>query len=382
MKTNFIISKKYIFTAVCVLSVILFLFLIASGYFDLNRTAKIHTSNAVDIIDQRMHSIFLEINNFPGNAASEIIFLSKLSSFKDAVNNSQGSEIKANGVKNIEKDFLEFIKQNSAFYQLRYIDKNGNEIVRVDFDGENYKATPKSKLQDKSWRYYFDKAMSLDEGEVYISPLDLNIENEEIENRGTEKNPAYVPVIRYATPVFDKERNKRGIIITNIYADYFLEDIRRFQREGEKVFLINNEGYYLAHPNRSKEFAFMFDKDDTIYKDYTEVFKETLLDFSKRRLETEDYVFSFRHVYPTIGSFEINEGSKKVFKKNSEEDFYWILISVSDKKEIEKAENNLKEAYFISMVFSGVIISIIVALVFVLVFNYRSVRTSVKRKKT
>ncbi len=376
-----IINKKFLFGLICILFLILLGFLVVRDYSNLNKNLKIRNASTLDIIDQRINSIFLEINNFPGNAANEIIFLSKLSCFKDVINNEEGSELKINGVKNIEKDFLEFLKQSSAYYQLRYIDKNGSEIVRVDFDGENYKVIPKSKLQDKSWRYYFNQAMGLDEGEVYISPLDLNIENGEIENRGTERNPVYVPVIRYATPVVNNEGGKEGIIITNIYADYFLEDIRRFQREGEEVFLINGEGHYLTHPDKRKEFGFMLDKDNTFYKDYTEVSEEILQDFSKRRLETKDYIFSFRHIYPTIGSFEIYEGSKKVFGKNSEESYYWTLVSVSEKKEIEKATNNLKETYIFSMVFSGVIISTIAVLAFVLVFKYRSGRVRVKRKK-
>ena len=65
-------------------------------------------------------------------------------------------------------------------------------MIRIDFDGKNYEVIKKSELQDKSLRYYFNETMNLDGGEIYVSPLDLNVENEKIENRGTEENPIYV----------------------------------------------------------------------------------------------------------------------------------------------------------------------------------------------
>ncbi len=362
-------GKKSVFVVICVLSAILFLFLIVKGYSDLKKTTKIHTSNMVDIIDQRMNSIFLEINDFPGNAADDITLLRKLSCFEDVSNSKENSEIKTNGIKNIEKDFLVFLKQKNVYFQLRYIDKYGNEVVRVNFDGENYEVVHKSKLQDKSERYYFDRVMSLSEGEVYVSRLDLNIENGEIENRGTDQNPIYVPVIRYASPIVDNKGNKQGIIISNVNADYFLEDIRRFQREGEKLFLINNEGYYLAHPDRKKEFGFMLGRDNNFLNDYPEISKEALLDFKKRRFETENYTFSLRHIYPTIGSFETYEGSKKIFGENPEEYFHWTLVSVSNNQEVKKAIFNLKQDYLYSVLFSGTIILVIVGLVFVITYK-------------
>lgn len=344
--------KKSILAIIYILSLGLFAFLIIKNYYEVDQHVKTRDASARDAIDQRMNSIFLTINDFPGNASNDITFLSKLSYFKDPLNRSI--------IKNIQQDFLEFIKQNTAYYQLKYIDKNGYEIIRVEFDGENYVIVSENELQDKTWRYYFDLAMSLDDNQVYISPLDLNIEHEEIENRGTVQNPIYVPVIRYAAPVIDRNGNKQGVLIANVYADYFLEDIRRYQRQGEEAFLIDYEGNYLAHADREKEFAFMFaDKYDNFHDDYPEVSREILSDFNKRIFETKDSIFSVRHIYPTFGSFETYEASKKLFGENSEKNSHWILISISDKKELEKVSNNLKRTYLSSLIFSSIIILII-----------------------
>ena len=362
-------SKNFLVGLIILLFAVLFGFLVTRGFSDLNENSKSYTAAAIDMIDQRTDSIFLSINDFPGNAANNILFLSKLSCFKD-VADDRDSEFSIHGIENIKKDFLEFIKQSNAYYQLRYIDEDGYEVIRVDFDGENkYQIIPSGNLQDKSWRYYFNQAMSLDEGEVYISPLDLNIEDGKIENRGTEENPVYVPVIRYATPIADSQGNKKGILIANIYADYFLEDIRRFQREEETVFLVNEKGYYLAHPDREKEFAFMLGENNNFYNDYPEAPKEILSDFSKRRVETEDLIFSFRRIYPTVSSFEVHEGSEKIIGENSENRYFWVLASVTEKEEIRKIFESQEKDNLYFLLFSGTIILAIIILIFVLAFK-------------
>ena len=355
MKYNKFLSRKFLISLICVLFLILFAFLIIDGYLNLDRDEKIYTAEAKDMIDQRISSLLAEINIFPQNIGDDLLFLSELSSLEEVLDST--GEAKEQAIKNLENDLLNYIKGSVAYYQLRYIDEAGQEIIRAEFDGNNYYLVPKDKLQNKAHRYYFSETIKLNKGETYLSQLDLNIENGIIENRGTEENPEYVPTIRTATPVFSKEELK-GIVIFNIYADYFLDDIREAQREGENIFLIDKEGYYLAHPNREKEFAFMFDKEDTFYKDYPEVSKNIFLDLSKRLFESDEFIFSFKHIYPIVRNYEISNG-----------DYSWVLITVSEKVELNNTVSKLKTNYLYFLLFSGLFILIILVLVFVLVFR-------------
>ncbi len=357
MKQNKFLSRKFLISLICILFLVLFAFLITDGFFNLDRDAKIYAADAKDMIDQRTSSLLFEINIFPQDIGDDLLFLSELSSLNDVFDSTRESKEKA--VNNLEEDFLNYIKGSTAYYQLRYIDENGQEIVRAEFDGKDYYLVPKNKLQNKANRYYFSETIKLNKGKVYLSPLDLNIENEIIENRGTEDNPEYVPTIRTATPVFTDEKLK-GIIIFNMYADYFLDDVRRAQRDGENVLLIDKQGYYLAHPNREKEFAFMFDKEDNFYNDYPEVSEELLLDLNKRMFESDEFIFSFKYIYPIVGN-------AKTY--NLDEDYSWILVTVSDKIELNNTVKNLKSDYLYFLLFSGLVILIIVVLVFVLVFR-------------
>lgn len=363
-KKNNLINRNLLMSLIVLLIIILFAFLSIQGYLNQKYYLENYHANSLDIINQRMSSVLIEVNNFPRTAGNDVLFLSRLSSMKDIVN---GEEDISDEIEDLKLNFLEFSKENIAYYQLRYINESGDEVVRVDFDGEESYIIPNSELQNKDGRYYFEETMNIDEGEVFISKLDLNKEQGIIENRGTEENPIHVPMIRYATPLMNNNGERKGIIVSNVYADYFLEDIRRSGREGEKIFLIDSDGYYLAHSNRSKEYGFMFDdKDDNFYTDYPEIIINNLTSNENVKIETEESVFMFRYIYPTVSSFEVNEGSEKVFGDNPEEKYYWVLVSVSDKESLEKVSQEMEDSYFLFTLVSVFVILMIIVLMYLI----------------
>jgi len=372
------LTRKFLIGIILLLFVILFSFLITDGYFTLNRDIKISSADSADIINQRLSSLLSEVKIFPQFVGDDLIFLSRLSSFKKVMSSGESNE---SVISYLENDFLEFLKQSTAYYQLGYIDKEGNEIVKIEFDEKTYKIIPKENLENRKEEVYFAETLNFNEGEVFISQINLNTKNGEIENRGTREYPEYVPIILTAVPTFNENREKTGVIFLSFYADYFLNDIRNFQREEEGIFLINEEGYYLAHPDREKEFASAFGRDDSIYKDYPEISKEILFDFSRRRFETDDLIFSFRHLYPTAGDYRVHKGSEKVFGDNPEENYFWVLVSVSDKDELNQNFSNLKENFLYFLLFTGLIILSILFLIFVLVFESPKSKTSKRGRK-
>lgn len=79
-------------------------------------------------------------------------------------------------LKNLEQDFLSFSRTHPYYYQIRYIDAQGYEKVRVDSDGVRSFAIPQERLQLKRNRYYFRDTIEHTPGSVYVSPMDLNVE--------------------------------------------------------------------------------------------------------------------------------------------------------------------------------------------------------------
>jgi signal transduction histidine kinase len=115
--------------------------------------------------------------------------------------------------------FDTLINDKLEITQLRYIDEFGKEKVRIDrnFYGETPNIISEASLQDKSDRFYFKETMNLSQNMIFVSKLDLNIENGKIEK-------PIKPVWRFAIPII-YENQKRGILIVNIFANQFLQDL-------------------------------------------------------------------------------------------------------------------------------------------------------------
>jgi signal transduction histidine kinase/CheY-like chemotaxis protein len=141
----------------------------------------------------------------------------------------------------VEQEFLSFSRIHGIYYQTRYLDETGQEIVRIGANGINTQVVAQAQLQNKANLYYFKETMQLLKKEVFVSYLELNKEYDQIE-------VPYKPVIRYATPVYYPDKRRAGIVITNVDASQFLQLL------GE-VLLVDQNGYYLAHPEEKKRWG-------------------------------------------------------------------------------------------------------------------------------
>ncbi|MDP7554705.1 MAG: hypothetical protein QGF31_00815, partial [Nitrospinota bacterium] len=93
----------------------------------------------------------------------------------------------------LTSQFLATLEGHRFLSQLRFIDLNGQEIVRVERQ-KGGSINPVKILQDKSKEVYFSRAMSMESNQIYLSPITLNREFEKIEIPPLE-------VIRLAMPV-------------------------------------------------------------------------------------------------------------------------------------------------------------------------------------
>ncbi len=132
--------------------------------------------------------------------------------FKDYIENNTN--------KNYINDlFLSLIKSNSDIMQLRYIDENGYEKIRLDRTIENeIIKISENNLQNKANRYYFKDTIALKQNQYFISNLDLNIENGKVEI-------PHKPTLRIATKVQNQNDINKGILIVNIYMKKQLESL-------------------------------------------------------------------------------------------------------------------------------------------------------------
>jgi PAS domain S-box-containing protein len=153
-------------------------------------------------------------------------------------------------VEHLQDHFEAIARGYERYAELRYLDENGNEMVRVDYDGTQTRRVPSSELQNKADRYYFQEAMQLPPGQIYVSRLDLNQE------RGQIQIP-YLPMVRYAMPVFNRQRERRGIVVFNVMVEKIIHNYAvPPAEEGVFVFVADANGYYTHHSAQpEKEFG-------------------------------------------------------------------------------------------------------------------------------
>jgi signal transduction histidine kinase len=111
----------------------------------------------------------------------------------------------------IEAIFTDFIAQYPNISQLRWLDATGMERARIDQTGSaggERKITSAGLLQDKSDRDYFRRSIDLEDGDFFISHLELNQEF------GKIVFPIQ-PTLRIALPTRDTLNLKSGVLLLN-----------------------------------------------------------------------------------------------------------------------------------------------------------------------
>jgi diguanylate cyclase (GGDEF)-like protein len=230
-----------------------------------------------------------------------------------------------------------FLDQNPTYLQLRYINKYGDEVIRIN---QNKDATitivAPEDLQNKADRYYFQESKIVPDGGLYYSSFDLNVED------GVVEEPR-VKTIRIATPIYEKNQFA-GIIIINFDLTSLLDVIEsEFFFNSCETMLINRNGYYILNSKEpEKEFSFMFLNLINIkfLNDHLDAWKEI---YKNQNVEMktfigEDGVFNYKYIFnpeqPNIRLHDSNYILITFFNRNSENGkiFYytqWDLIKNS-----------------------------------------------------
>ncbi len=167
--------------------------------------------------------------------------------------------------------YLAELQTKRAYDQFRIIGADGRELVRVDRTGPNGTPhiVPSSELQSKTDREYFKDALALPLGGIYVSPIDLNQES------GVIAAP-HVPTLRVATPIHEPSGKPFGIVVINVDMQPIFERLRRLVRAGGQVYVVNDQGDYLLHPDATRAFAFEFGKPARWQDDFPDLARAAL----------------------------------------------------------------------------------------------------------
>ncbi len=259
---------------------------------------------------------------------SDLIFLTSQNELKALLNRLEDTTEILKLKQAIAQEYLSISQHRQLYDQIRFLDTAGKEIVRVNFNQGQPSIVPEQKLQVQAQRYWFKDTLPLKSGEVFVSPLDLNIE------RGKIEQPLK-PMIRFGTPVFDSQGQKRGVIVLNYLGEKFISNLDKENSTtlGETL-LINADGYWLKGSKPENEWGFMYEdrKDQTFAKAFPQVW-QIIATKDSGQFQTTDGLFTFKTLYPLLeiqqaksstgaaGAFDSSQG--KVDAKS----YHWQIVT-------------------------------------------------------
>ncbi len=196
---------------------------------------------------------------------------------------------------NVDSLFKTLMQSNENYMQLRYIGKNGQEIIRLDRKeiGHEPILVKQNNLQNKSARYYYKACCRIDKNEVWFSKIDLNIEYNAIEK-------PIKPVFRVAHQVYVDSKFE-GFVIINIFMKPYLKTLT--ESSVFDVYLVDSDGCFLIHKDHQKDWAKYLGNSHNITEEF-KITKESIL-VAKQEFNRENRYFLQPLTYKSYNDYRL-----------------------------------------------------------------------------
>lgn len=299
---------------------------------------------------------------------SDLLFLSEQNELINLIN-SNDEKYKSL----VSNEYLILARTKKKYDQIRFLDNTGMEIVRVNFNNGNPEIVKKSDLQFKGDRYYFKETFMLDANGIFISPLDLNIEQGKIER-------PLKPIIRFGIPVFNENRRKCGVILINYLAGRMLATIEEAAKLSPgRTMLINPEGFWLLSPDKGEEWGFMIKgrQDKKISEKFSGEWNK-ITSSEDCQINNKNGLFSSATIYPLRQSLQMLSPSSAtasvVYRSRTavkSGEYFWKLVSHIPRQKLNSGMRRL---------LVGLLFMAIALLPFTVIPSWLIAKTIIRRK--
>ncbi|MFY9258982.1 MAG: hypothetical protein WAO71_00580, partial [Gallionella sp.] len=176
--------------------------LLAVAYYANLNSSETLESNALSSMDFKAQGVASHIQTFVDMVKQDAVFIVGVPPIQGIVRardnkgfDEQDKSTYDAWVGRLDIIFSNFGKAKPYYYKLRYLDENGNEMLRVDFKGGEAKVAAAAVLLNQAKSPYFIETMKLSAGQVHVS--DFNLDRE-----GGRIVEPHTPVVRFGIPVF------------------------------------------------------------------------------------------------------------------------------------------------------------------------------------
>lgn len=134
---------------------------------------------------------------------------------------------------------------NPTTFQARFLSLEGDEKVRFDRDSLGIRRLTDSELQSKLGRDYIQQMSALNDGQAFMSRIDLNMEMGRIE-------VPFKPTVRLGA------KTEYGYILANLDLTSLVSEITSVPQVYTDTWLVSESGDWLIAPDPALEWGFMF----------------------------------------------------------------------------------------------------------------------------
>ncbi|MFA9463901.1 MAG: EAL domain-containing protein [Velocimicrobium sp.] len=250
---------------------------------------------------------------------SDLLLLRESKEITDYLNYSMDT----NRMIAVQKLFLSYAEKKIGITQIRMLDANGMEQVRVNKTKNDVILVDKAQLQNKMDRYYFKDSMNLDEKQMYISNFDLNIEQNDIVK-------PYEPTIRFAVKLYSSQGEEKGVLIINVDGYKFLEVIGKYElvdMDDKEIGVLDSNNYWsINHTDENNLASVTVIKGKNTQDQVSQLINEII---KKQSSSHGQFDFASKHyAYKKIG---VSTDKSFVFEVP---DFNWYIIGYFDMKQL------------------------------------------------
>ncbi|MGE4403741.1 MAG: ATP-binding protein [Desulfobulbus sp.] len=272
----------------------------------------------------------------------------------------------------LEENFLSFAGSHPLYDQIRLLDAQGWERIRVNSSESGPILVPQEELQDKHQRYYFKDAFQLDPKQIFISPLDLNIEHGQIER-------PLKPMIRFGRVTTDSSGKKLGVVLINYKAKALLEPFSKWgDRQDGNLMLLNREGYWLSgRPEQVWGFMFPERAKQSIGQQEPVLWSSMINNQEAGQVMHTKGLYTYATVRPlhqgitsSTGSSTANGDSKQIL---STSDYYWKIVSLVPQKFIARSQHSFRQQMFAAATIATIVLAL---------FSYLLAKAQIRRDQS
>jgi signal transduction histidine kinase/CheY-like chemotaxis protein len=295
--------------ALFIISGIIPMFLI--GYYGYNSTAESLTENILTHDSQQVNNEVEAIKEFLVAIPRNLNFFSNFFALEQWLQwRNIGEPYKTQQwLKYTQATFYSFLNSRKIYRQIQVLDLQGQELLRIEYDlfQDRTVIIEKEQLEDRRQAEYFNHAITLKKGQVYLVPLQ-RYEQYDLERK-------YQNVLHYSTPLVDNNNQTQGVLALSLYTDSFLQFLDTANNRGHSgeatsyYSLLDRYGEYLYQPFELPHWGFATQSHTSLAIQAPRLFSE-LTNRPLGTLAENKVLTTFERVYPLA---------------EEATDYYWIV---------------------------------------------------------